>query len=558
MKVNKNIFSCLLFLLLSVFVKAQVESDTIRVITSFQPTISDAYKINDNPVIIDSAVKAPPLLVYSVFPKQVTTLFTVEPIKPAVMVGEPLNKLYRSLLKLGMGTYTTPYGEYFYNNLRSKDYSYGVHLNHLSSIATLKNSGFSGYSDNGVDVYGKKFINKHTLSGNLDYARNVVHFYGYNADTIPLKGHDITKQRFSYVSPMTRLTSHNSDSSKLNYDLKLRYYNLADSYLTFENSLMADATFKTYVEKQLLNVNVSADYYNNKTPNDTSNNTIVKINPSFLIKNDQWNITLGINAVENFSPSYNQFYFYPAVDFNYNIYDNKLIPYLGITGGLHRNTFKSLSDENPFVLSDLRLHNTDKKYNVYGGLRGILEEHTSYNLGMSYSKVNNMAMFVNTYFSYFDNNFTLIDVKNRFAVIYDDVNVLNVKGELAYQEREKLRLSLNADYNQYTTTKELKAWYMPEFKLTLSGNYNLRDKIVVRGDVFGIGKQYYRSTDITGKYIAKQLNGIIDVNLGLEYRYSKILSGFVNFNNIGSTRYYRWSQYPTQRFNLMAGVTYAF
>ena len=48
----------------------------------------------------------------------------------------------------------------------------------------------------------------------------------------------------------------------------------------------------------------------------------------------------------------------------------------------------------------------------------------------------------------------------------------------------------------------------------------------------------------------------LDINLGAEYRYSKMLSFFVNFNNIANTRYYRWEKYPSQRFNLMAGLTF--
>ena len=52
------------------------------------------------------------------------------------------------------------------------------------------------------------------------------------------------------------------------------------------------------------------------------------------------------------------------------------------------------------------------------------------------------------------------------------------------------------------------------------------------------------------------MKGIVDINLGAEYRYSKMLSFFVNFNNIANTRYYRWEKYPSQRFNLMAGLTF--
>jgi outer membrane receptor protein involved in Fe transport len=54
----------------------------------------------------------------------------------------------------------------------------------------------------------------------------------------------------------------------------------------------------------------------------------------------------------------------------------------------------------------------------------------------------------------------------------------------------------------------------------------------------------------------KQLNGLVDVNLEGEYRYSKMLSFFARVNNIANQRYYSWERYPTQRFNFMIGLTF--
>ena len=56
----------------------------------------------------------------------------------------------------------------------------------------------------------------------------------------------------------------------------------------------------------------------------------------------------------------------------------------------------------------------------------------------------------------------------------------------------------------------------------------------------------------------KELKPIIDANIGLEYRYSKKLSGFVNLNNLGFKRYYYWNNYPVYKFNFLAGITLAF
>ena len=163
-----------------VYAQKLLKDTTLQVVKSFQPTIADAYKINDMPIVKDS-VPPTPRLNYSINSKKVFTPFTVARLQSAKMLGEPLSKLYSTLVKIGAGNYNTPYAEAFYNNLRSKEMSYGAHLKHLSSRADYEGYGFGGFSDNVVGLYGKKFIHKHTLSANLDYTRNVVHYYGYDS-----------------------------------------------------------------------------------------------------------------------------------------------------------------------------------------------------------------------------------------------------------------------------------------------------------------------------------------------------------------------------------------
>jgi hypothetical protein len=61
-----------------------------------------------------------------------------------------------------------------------------------------------------------------------------------------------------------------------------------------------------------------------------------------------------------------------------------------------------------------------------------------------------------------------------------------------------------------------------------------------------------------GEETAIELKGTVDVNAGLEYRYTKRLSLFLQLNNIAALEYNKWNKYPTQRFNLLGGLTYVF
>ena len=54
------------------------------------------------------------------------------------------------------------------------------------------------------------------------------------------------------------------------------------------------------------------------------------------------------------------------------------------------------------------------------------------------------------------------------------------------------------------------------------------------------------------------LTGYADVNLSIEYRYTKRLSAFVKFNNMLASKYAIWNLYNVQRFNAWMGATYSF
>ncbi|MES2138232.1 MAG: hypothetical protein V4511_00885 [Bacteroidota bacterium] len=554
---NINIKTIIIFLLFSMPISAlmaqrNLDSMIIISVGEYKPTITDANKINDNPTIKDSTQKIP-VSGYGINSKKINTGFDVDPIKPAQMVGEPLTKLYNALVKLGMGTYTTPYGELWFNNLRSKEGAYGVRLKHLSSSATLKDYGYSGFSDNEVSLYGKKFLREHSLIGNFDYARNVVHFYGYDKSVNFVKEVE-TQQRFNFITGNAQLVSHYTDPKRFNHDVKLSYYNLADHYKASENNIKATGFLQTAINKEVLKVNASVDYFNYKNKLDTVNNTIVALNPNFISTGEKYRASLGFTAtMDNFVKT--KFYFYPNVDLSYNVIDDIIIPYAGLTGGLQKNSFRTFTTNNPFVLSELKMMNSNKKYELYGGIKGTLSSTTSFNARASYSSISDMALFVND---------TKEMLQNKFDVIYDDASLLNIRGEVSFQQQEKLRISLRGEYFNYKMKTELRAWYKPQVELTLSANYNLRDKIVVRVDLFYIDNQFAKTfvsdtTSITGtKVVAKELKGLFDANIGLEYRYNKKLGFFLNFNNIANYRYYRWSNYPTQRFSLMGGLSYSF
>jgi hypothetical protein len=556
---NKKVLKYSLLIVFSIVLKgmqAQVRGlDSLAFIDvgAYKAVVSEGDKISEKPSIVDSTkkLKVGP---YNIESKRISTSYDPDTIAAAQMVGEPLTKLYKGLVKGGLGNYTTPYAEAWYNSLRSKEISYGLRFKLFSSQTRIGDYGFGGFSDNEVSLYGKKFLKEHTLSGNFDFVNEGLHFYGYDKRLYQIEKKDSTLQRFNFITGGLVFKSQYSSLKKINHEVKLNFYNLQDNYKAGESNFKASGNVYTAVEKDLLNVNAELDYYNYRSPADTVNNTIFTLNPTYLIKGEKSHVAVGLTSTTDIF-SKTKFYFYPSFDFSYNVLENIIVPYVGEQGKLQKNSFRSLTNANPYVLSSLPMQNTNQKYEFYAGIKGTLSSTIAYNAKVTSSQIQNLPLFVNN---------TTQPLQNRFDVIYDDAKLTTIYGEVSYQQREKLRINMSGKYLNYQMKHEARAWYTPQLELKLSANYNLKDKIVGKAELTYLSPQFAKTfvndaSSATGKkVVAQELKGILDANIGCEYRYTKRLGFFLNFNNILNVRYYRYSNYPTQRLGLMAGGSWTF
>lgn len=493
-----------------------------------------------------------PQFTYTLQTKRYLTDVKIDTIKPAKLGNEPVQKLYRTYARLGVGNYSSLYGEFSVMSLRSKTGAWGAHVRHFSAGGGPKDvaGDYSGFNQQDVNLYGKRFLKKHVLYGAFDYDRDAVFNYG---SVSPFSSFEkgATRQYYNYFAPSMRLQSHYTDSTAINHDIGLRYYHLADRYEVKEDNVKLDATLGRYIRTEHLSVDFGVDYNHNAGATDSASNTIVKLQPTFSASGNKFQAAIGIGMVYE-SVDAGAMYFYPQASFSYDIINHILVPYVTLGGYLERNSFRSLTLENPFLLNTEAFHlkNTQHKYELAAGLRGSLTKDLAYDVRASRYDLVNAPFFVNTTGAQ--------DIfQNKFAVVYDNASVINVHGQLEWQQFEKVRLVAAGDWYRYNMDVEAHPWHTPTLRLSLIGEYNLRDKILARTQLYYLNGQYAKIPQGTA-FESVTLKGLVDVNIGLEYRYTKFLSLFLNVNNIAAQRYQRWYAYPTQKFNVLGGLTYTF
>ncbi len=546
-----------------------LDFDEVKVVAPFEPSIPEAYKILDSPVIEDT-IKVKKDFVYTIRPLRLETSFDIEPISPARMRGEPIRKLFSNYAKGGFGSHSSPYFEFFHNSLRSSEYSYGARVKHISSEGGIDDRPYSGFSDNLVEIFGKKFIGDHVLKGDIEYNRNVVHFYGIDMDreifddNENFPDREDIKQRYNLFAFNTGFKNNELDPLELSYDLDLGYHYLMDDYDASQNRINFSGNINRQIEPdtlsfsddQFFNLGVNADYFNNKSPIDTSSASIFGLRPTMNSSYRDFEFYLGFNAaVKSSQNSY--FRIHPLAGVQANLIEDVLAAYGQLSGGIDRHNLYDFYKENPFIntsINEYRFKN--KRSELRGGFKGAISSYISYNVSISESKINNYAFFATDTIREEDNTLAL---DNKLTVVYDDVELFNFRVEILSQIGERLHVLFASNYNRFTLDNEESPWHTPSTRLDLSVNYNIQNKIIFSVDAFARNSLYGRAFDEDENIKIREIHGFhVDANFGIEYMYTRNISAFLQFNNVQSQPLERWLNYPTQKFNFLGGFTYSF
>lgn len=550
---NNRIFTTALVSLIASSSIAQTElsPDTFKVVKEYQPTLINATKISFDPVIDDN-LKMEMDLSYSFISKQLPVSFQVEPILPAKIKGEPLVKLYNGYARLGVGNALLPFGEVYYNNSRSKEYSFGAHARYYNMGEVNKIKGIDN-QDLHVELFGKRFWKRNTLSSKVSFDRQDFNYYGYYNLNNPSNRMELLEQHYTRISAQVALKTTKQDSFNLRHSGDIRYELTTNAMDHQENNIVVQANFSQFKNSELYNLDVLIDYNQYQF---NKNSTIVGIKPQVSTIGDKFRINAGLGIFID-ADTEADFHFYPIAEVKYNVIDDILVPYIGVNGEKRRVNYASITKENLFVANNIELRNTNEKFNLYGGVRGTLSKKLSFNLSGAFKRTADDYLFVQIV----DTNRAL---SKEYHAVYDAIDELNFKGEMAYQVNEKITLYGQANYFIFETTEQDQAWHRPDIKASISGEYNLKNKINIKTDLIFWGEQFARGeanidvNNTISDYKVVKLKSIFDANLSVEYRYTKRLSAFVQFNNIGGINFEKYKDYPTQGFNVWGGLSYAF
>lgn len=463
-------------------------------------------------------------------------------LKIVSVKDEPLPKLYANYVKAGLGNYATSYLEGFLYNKRSDKLIYGLNGRYFNSInGPVKNSGLS---DAHLLVYGKYFMDKNTIESELGYYRTGRQFYGYNPVMDPPK--DSTKQVFNNFVWNIGL-KNNDSTAKFTYGGNVEISHIHDRF--FAKELEGVIRYYTRMRLDENTTSGARGLISVASRSDVTSyiRNLISLSPYYQKKWDELTVAGGINfAYENDTVLFQKnFHIYPSIRADYKLVEGMLTAFAFVDGNMEKNTLRSIVKENPWMGPRFAISHTNKLLELAGGAQGTVLNKLTYGLSFSYLQYKNLPFIVNSG----------VD-SSRFKLVYDSskVKVARIKLDLSYHVDKRLLAGFSLQYQSFSMGTLKNNWHVPKMQTSYYLIYYFKEKIIFNLNSYmlsGIPVLLPNGTE-------KTLPTIVDLNVKVDYLFSKNFSAFLELNNILANKYQRYLYYPQKGLNFLVGATCSF
>ncbi len=530
----------LLLFLTDICAQDSTKRRTIDITSVFKPVLRDASKINfqASPPISDTTR---PRLAYNIPSQYLFLTYQPGELKPvALQIDSTLQWENINYIKVGVGNVHLPYIKTGFSFGDGKNTFFNVYADQFNSKGNLPNQKSNATN---VTLSGDvKTQNNLEWNGSVGFKTDGYNLYGYRPDSLKFPT-DSLKQSFTTYHAKLGLRNINPTEFGLlykpNVDVSV-FYDNHDVKATETNSVLNLPLQKGINENFAFNLDFTANLTNYKRDNLTIQNNVFYVQPSLFVKSTNFNLLAGV------TPSWDNGVFHLLPNFIAEIptSDQRLTFQAGWIGYYDKGSYQRYAAINPWIAQPTALLNT-RAQEIYGGIKGALNDHFTYAAKVGINKYWNMPLFVND----------SIDGKTFLIRYASSLTALQLHGEIGYTRGEEFTASVALNINQYSNVQNQAApWGLLPLELTTTVKWQVLKDLWIKGDLWTFdGADYLVDNKITNKG-----NPGLDVNAGIEFRITRQLNLWLQMNNLFNSKYQRWNQYQVYGFNILGGIIFSF
>ncbi len=538
-KINAKFFIATIFFC-CYFLAARAQNDTsrrqtIEITSSYKPVLRNTVKINlyASPITADTSR---PRLTYNIPPQNLFFMYQPVSLKPLALDADTTLQLGdRNQLKVGFGSFTTPYVAGAFSFGDGKKNLLNVYGNYISSRGSIKNQDFSELKVRGD---GSIFTPKSEIYAHAAFVQHEYYQYGYDHTLDSFSKSDV---RRSYQDFSAGVGLRNIAVNDLNfiYDPHLELHTFSrESKATETTLLLTLPAEKKFSDAVSVKVTATGNFDKYQIKNSTLQvtNNLFELTPEFVYYGDRFTFHGGVTPAWN----NNDVTILPNIYAEAQLQKNVLIVQAGWIGNYIANSFRTLSGENPYMQDPTFLNNT-KQRQYYGGIKATVGNHFSFNARAAFITFNNMPLFIND----------SLDGKSFYIKNERRVDDLQIHGDMNFINQDKFTFTAGLDLNTYTGLLDnAKAWEMYPLKLSGSLRWNAFKEVLIKGDIVA----FSGAKALLSNGSQKNLKGGTDISAGAEFKINKKFSAWLDLDNILNSKYERWNNYPVYGLQVIGGI----
>ena len=550
-----------------------IDTESIVIVKSFTPSLSDAFKIKSNPFISDSISNSKFELVYDL--KKIPVISTFEPNK-----ASPL-KLKQKILYDSFNTFFS--GAFGNKNQLFFNISSLVEIDRNQRFGlNFYKDGFGNDIDNTILRSNQNYneigfnhnlrSNQYNVNTQFKFSKSLNNYFGLNEN--------VWDQSFlNSIDPQIRRNNFKVRSNWNWYDYFFNNFVLqanlsTDNFGSIEKQIGLSANFgselargniKGKIKIQGLNTRFVSSYFE-KIQEEYSQSLgslsvfWQNISTDFRIK-----IGAGVTYFLGIDQISNDLIYYPEIEILYQKEDNKITSYLNAFGGAKLNSYRSLTDVNPYLAPTAHLVPTFNKYNIQLGIRSRLASVLNFDFGLIFDEVENYNFYQRLPFDN-ENELESYRLSNAFESKYLDLSFYGFNASIIINMIKDNFIRFEASYRFFDTQQEEILWNIPSLQANWESQIKWNDHLAFSfkgsmwGDRSAAVRPIFLDQDLSSDLLINEeiLPIFIRSSAHITYKLTKQFDLFFKgrFNSKGI--HGRWSYYPEPPFLILGGITYKF
>ncbi len=534
---------CLLFFVFCFFGFTSNAQDTtkkqkIEITSAFKPVLKNAVKINFNatPPAPDAT---PANLSYNI-PIQ-NLYFNLQPValKPLALQIDSAGAAHNSnYIKLGYGNFNSPLAEAGFSLGDGNKTNFNLFASHLSQKGDLR---LQKFSNTNLSAHLNTLIQNVEVYGKAGYQQQTSYLYGLDTTFRNTKDDSLKKPYQTYsIRAGVRNAFVNRFGISYNPDLNIHVF---DDTRSSETNAILDVPVEVRMGTNFgILIRANADLTSFKPTGGTSyTNNVFFLNPALILKTSKLRLRAGIRPTWDNS----KLNVLPDVLLDFPIEGGKAIVTAGWTAYVRKNTYEYLASQNPWINQPTSQFNT-RITEVFGGVKGSLASSFNYRLQGGFAEFLNLPLFTNNQ-----------KPGSLFTILKEGkLQAIHTQAELGFVLMDQLNVSTKLDvYNFINQETESEPWHIIPLQLTAAMRWQPIKKVMIKSDLFAWqGAKYLKNAGGA----RDRLPAVFDLNAGIEFKATKNIAVWTQFNNIFNNVYQRYNNYPQLGFQFLGGIRHTF